>query len=138
MKASKIYSVILLFTSLTLFTGCSDSITSNAEQDKSTNIVSYRNDEITFISKYNLNPGECICIDSTVSFMKYITAYSISDCNIAKKEMFISASNIDQCGSLPCKVDASENYYLYDLTIENLSDRTLSIFVIMEGGSISD
>ena len=54
MKASKIYSVILLFTSLTLFTGCSDSITSNAEQDKSTNIVSYRNDEITFISKYNL------------------------------------------------------------------------------------
>lgn len=135
MKALKHFTGVLILISLSVFSACSDNITSPLNSTSTENEMSVSGDKKrgdSYTSSFTLQPGAFIFLDSRVTSLKYITEYSISNCAISKKDLNITASNIDGLHSLPC---SSKSYFLYDLMIENRSSEVRKIDVMLIGGS---
>ncbi|MBK8552139.1 MAG: hypothetical protein IPL53_14180 [Ignavibacteria bacterium] len=133
MKTTKLYTGILLMICLAVITSCSDSITSSLNSASNENQVlnsgNIRKSD-SYSATFLLNSGESIRLHSGLTGLEHITEYSISNCGITKKDLYITASNIDASQSLPC---GSSNYFLEDLLIENRSEHTRSIDVKLIG-----
>ncbi len=134
MKKLKLHTGILIMICLSVITACNDNITSSLNTEpRETNFLNsgnYRGD--SFSSSFILNPGEHIFLDTKMTSLIYIDEYSISNCGLNKKDLHITASNIDGLQSLPC---SSTEYFLFDLMIENRSGQARTIDVILHGSS---
>ncbi len=136
MKALKQILSILIVISMMILTACSDSITSslNSEQEEVNSTVTGSNERGTsYSSSFRLNPGEYILLNSSVTSLRNIHEYSVSNCINTLSELYISASNIGMLRSLPCE---SSEFVLDDLKIENISGQIKKINVKLSGGSI--
>ncbi len=80
-----------------------------------------------------MSPGESIFLDSSVTSLRWIRGYMISNCNT--KELFISSSNLDQSGGLACRWRTDNNFMLADLSIQNVSNEKLKVQVVLTGVS---
>jgi len=132
MKAMKIFTCVLMMINLIFLSSCSDSITSlNSayEDNQSLSSDSKRNGD-SFLSKVIIKPGDYAFLYIGNTGLSSISDYSISDCESAYRDLYISASNIDASQSLPC---SSSEYLLDDLLIENKSGQIKTVEVNLFG-----
>ena len=135
MKSLKNFFWSLTIVILGIVAGCSDFVSS---PDISTSNSVTKPEQIvrgdSYTAKYSLNPGQSLFLDSTVTSIRWIKGYSISNCN-GTRELYISASNLDQSGTLPCSWRTNSSFMMADLSIQNTSNQKLTVEVYMIGVS---
>lgn len=145
MKAIKVISGVLTILLISVLIGCSDNFIAPANSSVSEYLQSTENHQtdeaiVPKDAKYKLNfkiqPNEVMTLDSKVTDLTGIKSFSISNCNIERKDLFVSASNLDQSGSLGCSWNSNSSFMLNDLIIENRSGKVREIEVVLSGRSI--
>ncbi|MFZ1322641.1 MAG: hypothetical protein WAT71_13875 [Ignavibacteria bacterium] len=138
MKTSKLVIALVIFVSQMVVTGCNDNLTSTivSNSDKSQQLKSNIDGEDFYSATISLQPGESVFLDSNVTSLSGINSYSISNCSLLKKTVFISTSVFDPPGSMECEWETYENYLIPDLSIQNISRRKMNVEVLLNGVSV--
>ncbi len=135
MKKVRGYTVSVLMVSLCLLIACSNPSspeTSMETENTSSNLQ--RNFEYeTFESEFTLEPGDTINLNYDNTHLILIKSYSISNCQINKKDLHIRTSNQVGNNSLPCHWKEHGSFAFEDLSVINISRQTKNIKVYLSG-----
>ncbi|MBV6477881.1 MAG: hypothetical protein HGGPFJEG_00626 [Ignavibacteria bacterium] len=133
MKTLSIFFGPLLAISITLMTGCSDSLTSSSTLRDPKPAAETERGWDSYSSTILVKPQSFVFLDSTVTSLSWIAGYMISNCEITSRNLYITASNIDNNQSLPCNWKTNSSLMLKDLLIQNLTSRAIVIDVKLNG-----
>ncbi|MFZ1322640.1 MAG: hypothetical protein WAT71_13870 [Ignavibacteria bacterium] len=136
MKKLLICLSLILMISIYMLSGCSDNpVSSESVTNKEiiTGVSGRSFEDGTFSKKYLLRNGETVNLSMDITGLILINSYTISNCTINTREIYIRTSNQVGNSSLPCMWKKSGNFAFEDLSIKNISGQTRTIEVWIEG-----
>lgn len=147
MKTLKSMLAITILIVVSVIAGCDDNLSSprefiytenqiteqgaNQPQDKHSSTTKWQTKSISTI--ITLGPDESVYLNSEVTLLSNITAYTILNCNLVRQELHITSSSIDGPYSLPCSWKTTSNFMIDDLSIQNVSKSNKTIKIFLKG-----
>lgn len=142
MKAVKVITSVITVLFVSVLIGCSDNsllptnspvseYSQNTDRNQSTDGNVPRDFKNTF--SFKIQPNEVITLDSRITDLIGIRSFDISNCTSERTDLFVSASNLDQIGSLGCSWSSNSSFMIETLFIENRSNKVKKIEVVLFG-----
>ena len=141
MKPLNLSRLSVMIISICILSGCSDNpVSIETETNNQTitgmsgRIFEYR----TFRKKYHLKHGETVNLSWDITGLILTNSYTISNCTINARDLYIRTSNQVGNSSLPCMWKKSGSFAFEDLSIKNISGQTKTIDVWLEGLTLGE
>jgi len=141
MKTLNLSRLSVMIISICILSGCSDNPVSTETETNNQTIAGMSGrsfEDGTFRKKYLLKHGETVNLSWDITGLILTNSYTISNCTINARDLYICTSNQVGNSSLPCMWKKSGSFAFEDLSIKNISGQTKTIDVWLEGLTLGE